>query len=134
MKIKKEYDAIIIGGGNMGLTLGAYLQRSGMDTAIFERRHEEGSAIFTSECTSPGFMHNLHAQYMEFIDWMPIYYDFNLEQLGARCIFPMPSQALRFQMGDRPSSCTAGNIRKILIRLTSPLPNIQNTTRRPLWI
>ena len=54
MRIKKEYDAIVIGAGNMGLTLAAYLQRSGMQTAVFERRHEEGSAIFTSECTAPG--------------------------------------------------------------------------------
>jgi phytoene dehydrogenase-like protein len=35
MKIKKAYDAIIIGGGSMWLTLGAYLQRAGMQTAIF---------------------------------------------------------------------------------------------------
>ncbi len=52
----KVYDAIIIGAGHMGLTLGAYLQRAGLQTAIFERRHEEGSAIYTSECTAPGPM------------------------------------------------------------------------------
>ena len=102
MRIKKEYDAIIIGGGHMGLTLGAYLQRAGMQTAIFERRHEEGSAIFTSECTAPGFLHNLHAQYMEFIDWMPIYYDFNLEQLGARCIYPHAQSGIAFSDGRPP--------------------------------
>ena len=68
MKYKKEYDVIIIGGGHMGITLGTYLQRAGMETAIFERRHEEGSAIFSSECTAPGFIHNLHAQFMEFLE------------------------------------------------------------------
>ncbi len=102
MSIKKEYDAIIIGGGHMGLTLGAYLQRAGMQTAIFERRHEEGSAIFTSECTAPGFLHNLHAQYMEFMDWMPIYFDFNLEQLGARCIYPHAQSGIAFSDGRPP--------------------------------
>jgi phytoene dehydrogenase-like protein len=98
----KSYDAIIIGGGNMGLCLGAYLQRAGMETAIFERRHEEGSAIFTSECTAPGFLHNLHAQYMEFIDWMPFYHDFELEKLGARCLYPKAQSGIAFSDGRPP--------------------------------
>jgi phytoene dehydrogenase-like protein len=102
MRIKKEYDAIIIGGGHMGLTLGIYLQNAGMETAIFERRHEEGSAIFTSECTAPGFMHNLHAQYMEFNDWMPVYHDFNLEGLGARTIYPEAQAGIAFSDGRPP--------------------------------
>jgi len=102
MAIKKSYDAIIIGGGNMGLCLGAYLQRGGMETAIFKRRHEEGSAIFTSECTAPGFLHNLHAQYMEFLDWMPFYHDFNLEKLGARALYPVAQAGIAFSDGRPP--------------------------------
>lgn len=100
--IKKSYDAIVIGGGNMGLCLGAYLQRAGMETAIFERRHEEGSAIFTSECTAPGFLHNLHAQYMEFLDWMPMYFDFELEKLGARTVYPEAQAGIAFSDGRPP--------------------------------
>jgi phytoene dehydrogenase-like protein len=96
VRIKKEYDAIIIGGGHMGITLGAYLQRAGMQTAIFERRNEEGSAIFTSECTAPGFLHNLHAQYMEFLEWMPIWYDFKLPQFGARTKYPSAQAGVAF--------------------------------------
>ncbi|MCP4751625.1 MAG: NAD(P)/FAD-dependent oxidoreductase [Proteobacteria bacterium] len=99
---KKNYDAIIIGAGHMGLTLGAYLQKAGMKTAVFERRHEEGSAIFTSECTAPGFLHNLHAQYMEFIDWMPAWYDFDLPSLGARCLYPEAQSGIAFSDGRPP--------------------------------
>lgn len=102
MPASKTYDAVIIGGGNMGLCLGAYLQRYGMDTAIFERRHEEGSAIFTSECTAPGFLHNLHAQYMEFLDWMPFYHDFELEKLGARSLYPKAQSGIAFSDGRPP--------------------------------
>jgi phytoene dehydrogenase-like protein len=102
MQIKKEYDAIIIGGGHMGLTLGAYLQHAGMKTAIFERRHEEGSAIFSNECTAPGFIHNLHAQYMEFLEWMPIWYDFDLPRFGARSIYPAAQSGLPFSDGRPP--------------------------------
>ncbi len=100
--IKKSYDAVIIGGGHMGLTLGAYLQRAGMEVAVFERRHEEGSAIFTSECTAPGFLHNLHAQYMEFLDIMPFYQDFELEKLGARCLYPKAQSGIAFSDGRPP--------------------------------
>jgi phytoene dehydrogenase-like protein len=100
--VKKSYDALIIGGGHMGITLGAYLQRAGMETAIFELRHEEGSAIYTSECTAPGFLHNLHAQYMEFIDWMPIYHDFGLEKLGARTLYPRAQAGIAFSDGRPP--------------------------------
>ncbi len=102
--IKKSYDAVIIGGGHMGLCLGAYLQRAGVETAIFERRHEEGSAIFTSECTAPGFLHNLHAQYMEVMDWMPFYHDFELEKLGARTMYPEVQSGIAFSDG-RPPIC-----------------------------
>ncbi len=99
--IKKEYDAIVIGGGIQGLCLAAYLQRSGVEVAIFERRHEEGGAICTRETTAPGFMHN-HAVCMEFIDWMPFYYDFGLEKLGARCLYPDAQFGIAFSDGRPP--------------------------------
>ena len=102
MPVKKSYDAVIVGGGHMGITLGAYLQRAGMETAVFERRHEEGSAIYTSECTAPGFLHNLHAQYMEFLDWMPFYHDFGLERLGARTLYPVAQSGIAFSDGRPP--------------------------------
>lgn len=100
--IGKSYDAIVIGGGHMGLTLAAYLQRSGLQTAIFERRFEEGGPVFTSECTAPGFLHNLHAQYMEFMEWMPFYFDFELEKLGVRLLYPEAQSGICFSDGRPP--------------------------------
>jgi len=99
--IKKEYDAIVVGGGNNGLCLGAYLQRAGMEVAIFERRHEEGGCICTRETTAPGFLHN-HAVCMEFMEWMPFYYDFGLERLGARTIHPDAEFGIPFSDGSPP--------------------------------
>lgn len=96
------YDAIVIGGGHNGLTLAAYLQRAGMQVAVFERRHEEGSAVFTSECTAPGFLHNLHAQYMEFMEWMPFYHDFGLRELGSRLLYPEAQAGIAFSDGRPP--------------------------------
>ena len=99
--VKKEYDAIVVGGGNNGLCLAAYLQRAGMEVAIFERRHEEGGCICTRETTAPGFMHN-HAVCMEFMDWMPFLYDFGLEKLGARTIHPDAEFGIPFSDGSPP--------------------------------
>ena len=99
---KKKYDAIIIGAGHNGICNAAYLQRSGMKVAMFERRHEEGGSIFTSECTAPGFLHNLHMQYLEFQDWMPFYKDFNLSGLGHQCILPDTQCGISFSDGRPP--------------------------------
>ena len=73
-----SYDVVLIGGGHNGLCAAAYLARAGQKVGVFENRHEEAGAVHTSEATVPGFWHNLHAQYMEFIDYMPFYHDFDL--------------------------------------------------------
>ncbi len=96
-----SYDAVIIGAGHNGLCLGAYLARAGMKVGIFERRHDEGGGAHTDEATVPGFWHNLHAQYMEFIDYMPFYRDFDLQSFGARMIKPEAQVGIAFA-DDRP--------------------------------
>ena len=96
------YDAVIIGAGHNGLTLGAYLAKSGLSVGIFERRHEDGGGVNTEEATVPGFHHNLHAQYMEFIDYMPVYHDFELEKWGARMIKPDTQLGITFADGRPP--------------------------------
>jgi phytoene dehydrogenase-like protein len=99
---EKSYDAIIIGGGHNGLTLAAYLQRAGMQVAIFERRHEEGGPVFTSECTAPGFLHNLHANMIAFTKDAPFYQDFKLEELGCRFVYPEAQSGIAFSDGRPP--------------------------------
>ncbi len=97
-----SYDAVIIGAGHNGLCLGAYLARAGMKVGIFERRHDEGGGAHTDEATVPGFWHNLHAQYMEFIEMMPIYRDFDLPSFGARVIKPDAQVGITFADGRPP--------------------------------
>ncbi len=98
----QSYDAIVVGGGHNGLTLAAYLQRAGMQTLLLERRHEWGSGLSTEEATLPGFLHNMHAQYMEFIDYMPFYHDFGLEDLGGKMIYPVNQCGITFADGRPP--------------------------------
>ncbi len=97
-----SYDAVIIGAGHNGLCLAAYLARAGMKTAMFERRHDEGGGAHTDEATVPGFWHNLHAQYMEFIEMMPFYRDFDLPSFGARVIKPDAQVGITFADGRPP--------------------------------
>ena len=98
---KRVYDAIVIGAGHNGLCLAAYLQRAGLSTLIVERRHEEGGGVNTEEPVLAGFRHNLHAQYMEFFDIMPMITDFGLEDLGLRTVMPDAQAGIVFP-DDRP--------------------------------
>jgi phytoene dehydrogenase-like protein len=97
-----SYDAVIVGGGHNGLCAAAYLARAGQKVSVFESRHEEAGAVHTSEATVPGFWHNLHAQYMEFIDYMPFYHDFDLAKFGARMIKPDCQVGIAFADGRPP--------------------------------
>ena len=45
--MKKEYDAIVVGGGLAGLTSAAYLCRYGFRTLLFEKSHKTGGLVNT---------------------------------------------------------------------------------------
>ena len=98
----RTYDAIIVGAGHNGLCLAAYLQRAGLSTAIIERRHEEGGGVNTEEPVKAGYRHNMHAQYMEFFDVMPMIQDFGLYDLGLRTVTPEAQAGITFADGRPP--------------------------------
>src|SRR5204862_6076162 len=50
----KRYDAIIVGGGENGLTCAAYLARAGRKVLVLERRERVGGAALSAE-VFPGF-------------------------------------------------------------------------------
>ena len=96
------YDAIVIGAGHNGLCCAAYLQRAGLRTALIERRHEEGGGANTEEPLLPGFRFNLHANYMEFFDIIPMIPDFDLEGIGLRWFKPENQGGITFADGRPP--------------------------------
>lgn len=100
--MKRTYDAVVIGAGHNGLCLAAYLQRAGLSTVVVERRHEEGGGTNTEEPVLPGFRHNMHAQFMEFFDIMPMIADFGLEELGLRTVMPEAQAGIAFADGRPP--------------------------------
>jgi phytoene dehydrogenase-like protein len=50
---KRDYDAVVVGGGHNGLTAAAYLARAGLSTLVVERREIVGGACVTEEI-APG--------------------------------------------------------------------------------
>ncbi len=112
--MKSICDVIIIGAGHNGLTLGAYLARSGLDVVVLERRHEEGGGLCTEELTRPGFLHNVHANYHTFVDMAPPVADLEVRRNGAEYIRPEVQMASIFDDGtaltvhtDLDKTCTS---------------------------
>ncbi len=82
---KSEYDVIIIGGGLNGLATAAYLQKAGLEVAVFERRDESGTFASTEEVMYPGVKVNMHAS-MLMPHFGPAYLDLELERFGLELL------------------------------------------------
>ncbi|MGH3504036.1 MAG: phytoene desaturase family protein [Nocardioidaceae bacterium] len=93
-----EFDGVVIGGGQHGLILAAYLSRAGLKVAVFERRVDAGGAISTWE-SAPGVYHNL-ATHFKMHDG-PVLRDLRLDRFGVAFNFPTVKTTL---MGDGDES------------------------------
>lgn len=80
--MKAEYDAVVIGAGHNGLVAAAYLQRLGVKTVVFERRHVIGGAAVTEEII-PGFKFS-RASYLLSLLRPQIYNELELKKHGLR--------------------------------------------------
>ena len=67
-----EYDLIIVGAGNNGLMVAAYLTKAGLKTCVVESRDFIGGGVVTQEATVPGFKHDLGASVALWLDLNPI--------------------------------------------------------------
>ena len=83
-----EVDVIVIGAGQNGLTLAAYLAKAGLEVAVLERRNETGGGLCTEEVMIPGFWHNLHSNFHLWKDFAPAWSDLEFERYGMRYIRP----------------------------------------------
>lgn len=91
----KTYDAIVIGGGHHGLIIACYLQKSGLETALFELKSRVGGAVSTISGPLLGFKINPCANWTRFYSH-PAYKDFNLREKGLEYIFPEENEAMIF--------------------------------------
>lgn len=83
-----EFDVVVIGAGQNGLTLAAYLAKAGLKVALLERRNETGGGLCTEEVFIPGFWHNLHSNFHLWKDFAPAWNDLQFEHYGMRYIRP----------------------------------------------
>ncbi|XP_025095771.1 pyridine nucleotide-disulfide oxidoreductase domain-containing protein 2-like isoform X2 [Pomacea canaliculata] len=86
---KTSYDAIIVGGGHNGLVAAAYLQKSGLDVCVLERRHVIGGAAVTEEIV-PGFKFS-RASYVLSLLRPQIVKDLELKKYGLKVYLRNPS-------------------------------------------
>ncbi|XP_040293078.1 pyridine nucleotide-disulfide oxidoreductase domain-containing protein 2 [Bufo bufo] len=85
---KLKYDAVIVGGGHNGLVAAAYLQKSGVNCVVLERRHVIGGAAVTEEII-PGFKFS-RASYLLSLLRPQIYKDLELKRHGLKIYFRDP--------------------------------------------
>jgi beta-carotene ketolase (CrtO type) len=81
------FDAVIIGGGTKSLVTAIYLAKyGGMTVGVFERRHELGGGLSSTEASAPGFIGDTHATNVSLDYYIPIEDDFPdfLEKGGKR--------------------------------------------------
>ena len=67
-----EYDLVIVGAGNNGLMVAAYLTKAGLKTCVVESRGFIGGGVVTQEATVPGFKHDLGATVALWVDLNPV--------------------------------------------------------------
>jgi phytoene dehydrogenase-like protein len=67
-----EYDLVIVGAGNNGLMVAAYLTKAGLKTCVVESRSFIGGGVVTQEATAPGFKHDLGATVALWVDLNPV--------------------------------------------------------------
>nr|XP_014346389.1 PREDICTED: pyridine nucleotide-disulfide oxidoreductase domain-containing protein 2 [Latimeria chalumnae] len=87
-QLRSEYDAVIIGGGHNGLIAAAYLQKSGVSTAVLERRHVIGGAAVTEEIF-PGFKFS-RASYVLSLLRPQVYKELELKKHGLKIYLRNP--------------------------------------------
>lgn len=85
----ERFDVVVVGGGANGLTAAAYLQRSGADVVVLDKRFEWGGTLATDDYSTP-FFYNLCQYQLPFGQDLPPYQDLELHREGLRMRDPDP--------------------------------------------
>jgi phytoene dehydrogenase-like protein len=94
-----SFDGVVIGAGHNGLTLAAYLARTGLKIAVLERNPRLGGGCTTDGDILPGHRLNLHANFYMGLGLCPLLQDLELYRYGFSYIEPPVQQAAVFRDG-----------------------------------
>ncbi|MDY6864052.1 MAG: NAD(P)-binding protein, partial [Thermodesulfobacteriota bacterium] len=111
--MEKEYDIVLIGAGHNALVCAAYLAKAGKKVIVLERLPYIGGGVVTVDGegvevpgvdhivgkTLPGFKHNLHSTFHEWIFQGPVYWELELEKYGSKYIWQDRTCAMVFSDG-----------------------------------
>src|SRR5580700_8654813 len=75
-------DAIVVGAGPNGLVAAAVLARHGWRVLVLEAKDRPGGALYSVECTLPGYLHDVGAAFFPFADDSPAFRSFDLTGAG----------------------------------------------------
>src|SRR5581483_3325428 len=78
------HDAIVIGSGPNGLVAAATLARHGWRVLLLEAKQRPGGALYSLECTRPGFLHDVGAAFFPFAPVSPALRSLDLEGTGLQ--------------------------------------------------
>lgn len=95
----EQYDAIIIGAGNNGLTCACYLAKAGLKVLVLEQYHSIGGMTITEEITLPGFRSDVHAFGYQLANLSPVPSELILDKYGFELIRPEISYSHIFPTG-----------------------------------
>jgi phytoene dehydrogenase-like protein len=120
MSTTAAYDGVIIGSGQHGLILGAYLARAGLKIAVVENRLYPGGGLSTEERTLPGFYHNLHSINHFSVTSAPWFKDLglagNVDYITPRYEFAQPHADGSALIFSRDIDETAASIARFSVR------------------
>src|SRR5215831_4064757 len=84
----KQYDALVIGAGQNGLTCACYLAKAGLKVLVLEGYHAIGGMMLTEELTFPGFKADAHASGYQLAKLSPVPAELELARHGLELIEP----------------------------------------------
>ncbi|QBI20660.1 NAD(P)/FAD-dependent oxidoreductase [Egibacter rhizosphaerae] len=95
--------AVVVGGGQNGLSAACTLAGKGWDVTVLERAGELGGAVKTRELTLPGFHHDVYSAVYPAAAASPVFRRWPLERHGLRFVHPIVAAAHPLDDGSAPA-------------------------------